>query len=189
MRRNPNRRAFLRRASLATAGLLFPATAVRTEPARVNTIPFGFSLYAMKTLSLDAGLQACAKIGYDAVELPLMPDWPAEPKRLTKDDRRKLRERLAELKLALPALMENLPPNADDLIHRKQTERLKAAELGNELVPDAPAGRDGAGRQGRAVGRPEGAVRPSRRRLGEGCGAGKDGAGGQTAPLRSDEHS
>jgi sugar phosphate isomerase/epimerase len=139
MRRNPNRRAFLRRVSLATVALVLPTEAVRTEPPRANTIPLGFSLYGMKTLSLDAGLEACASIGYDAVELPVMPDWPAEPKRLSKDDRQTLRRRLADLKLSLPALMENLPPDAADAVHQKQTDRLKAAvDLGSDLVPDAP---------------------------------------------------
>jgi sugar phosphate isomerase/epimerase len=139
MRRNPNRRAFLRRASLVATALLLPTAAGRAKPTQANTIPFGFSLYGMKTLSLEAGLEACAKLGYDGVELPLMPDWPAEPKRLTKQDRQNLHRQLSDLKLTLPALMENLPPDASDTTHRRQTDRLKAAaDLGNELAPDAP---------------------------------------------------
>ena len=59
-------------ADLPLAGSLAAAQAA----ARVT---FGFSLYGMRTLSVDAGLEACAKIGYDAVELALMPGWPAEP--------------------------------------------------------------------------------------------------------------
>ena len=55
------------------------------------SISLGFSLYGMKTLALDAALEACAKIGYDAVELACMPDWPAAPQRLSKADRQHLR--------------------------------------------------------------------------------------------------
>lgn len=131
-----NRRSFLRRAGWTTAGLFLSARVGRAAPAK--TLPFAFSLYGMKTLSLDDALAATVKIGYDAVELPILPDWPADPKRLGKDERRKLRERLTELNLSLPALMENLPP-ADGLSDQVQTDRLKAAaELAHELSPTAP---------------------------------------------------
>lgn len=99
----------------------------------------GFSLYGMKSLALDDALAACSKIGYDAVELAVMPDWPAAPAKLSPADRRRLRERLAELGLALHALMENLNLAADDATDRQQRERLKAAgELAHDLAPDAP---------------------------------------------------
>ncbi len=99
----------------------------------------GYSLYGMKSLSLDAALAACAKIGYDAVELAVMPDWPAAPASLSNADRRRLRERLKELGLSLPALMENLNLGVDDAADRGQLDRLKAAaELAHDLVPDQP---------------------------------------------------
>jgi inosose dehydratase len=102
-------------------------------------LTLGFSLYGMKTLALDEALAACAKIGYDVVELAVMPDWPAAPSALSADRRRELRERLAELRLSLPALMENLNLGADDAADRQQRERLKAAgELAHDLSPDAP---------------------------------------------------
>jgi len=92
----------------------------------------------MRSLALDAALTACAKIGYDAVELPVMPDWPADPARLNKEQRRQLRTRLADLNLALPALMENLPLNVDEKTHRLQLSRARAAaELGRDLAPKA----------------------------------------------------
>lgn len=102
-------------------------------------LALGFSLYGMKALSLDEALAACAKIGYDAVELAVMPDWPAAPGALSPNRRRELRERLADLGLSLPALMENLNLGADETTDRQQRDRLKAAcELAHDLSPDAP---------------------------------------------------
>ena len=98
---------------------------------------FGFSLYGMRSLPMDDALAACARIGYDAVELAVMPGWPADPTKLSKDDRKKLRDRLKELNLALPALMENTPLDVGDKVHDEQLLRLKAAaELGRELSPE-----------------------------------------------------
>jgi len=126
-----------RRFLALAAGLSFGASLGAGQPRAGVT--FGFSLYGMRNLTLDAGLEACAKIGYDAVELALMPGWPAEPRRLTGDDRRRVRRRLTELRLALPALMENVPLDGDEAAHRANLQRLDAAaELGHDLSPDAP---------------------------------------------------
>ena len=139
-----DRRRFLRAGAAAcgAATLSSPwSPTVRASQAQEQAghITLGFSLYGMKSLALDDALAACSKIGYDAVELAVMPDWPAAPAKLSADDRRRMRERLAELGLALPALMENLNLAADDAADRQQRERLKAAaELAHDLAPDAP---------------------------------------------------
>jgi inosose dehydratase len=128
-----NRRECLQ---LAAAAILATPALAAPKPF---SITFGFSLYGMRSLSLNDALGACAKIGYEAVELAVMPDWPADPKKLNKDDRKRLRDRLGELKLALPALMENTPLDGDDTKHEAQLDRLKsAAELGHELSPANP---------------------------------------------------
>ncbi len=124
-----------RREWLAAAPLLAGTALAAAEPA---PIPLGFSLYGMKTLPLADALAACAKIGYDGVEFALMPGYPAEPKLLTADDRKDLRKRLADHRLALHGLMENLSEPAADAVHRANLDRLKAAfELGHALAPDA----------------------------------------------------
>jgi sugar phosphate isomerase/epimerase len=126
-----------RRFLAGVAGLPFAGSLVAAQAAA--RVTFGFSLYGMRTLSVDAGLEACAKIGYDAVELALMPGWPAEPQRLAAEDRRRVRRRLTELRLALPALMENVPLDGADAAHRAHLQRLDAAaQLGHDLSPDAP---------------------------------------------------
>ena len=131
------RRTFL----MHTAGSLVCAGAASSaQPDKTpQVIPFAFSLYGMRTLGLDAALEGCAKIGYDAVELALMPGYHAEPKRLAKDERRRLRERLRTLRLGLAGLMENLPLAGNEQTHRDHLTRLQAAlDLGVELSPDAP---------------------------------------------------
>lgn len=128
-----------RRTFLAGLAALAGASTVAAQGKPAPVIPFAFSLYGMRTLGLDAALDACAKIGYDAVELALMPGYHAEPKLLAKDTRRRLRTRLQDLRLALPALMENLPLHGDAQSHRDNLARLQAAmDLGQELSPQAP---------------------------------------------------
>jgi len=102
-------------------------------------LPLGFTLYGMLTMPLEDGLRACARIGYDAVELALMPGWPTEPKLLSSAARRQLRGRLGELGLNLAALMENLSVLTDDAGHAANLDRLRrACELAHDLSPDNP---------------------------------------------------
>jgi sugar phosphate isomerase/epimerase len=141
MRVSSDRREFLA-ASAAAFGAAMLGSFRHAGAADTENRPriaLGFSLYGMKTLTTDDALAACAKIGYDAVELVCMPDWPTAPARLSKDARRGLSARLAELNLSLPALMENVSLGVDDDADRAQLDRLKAAaELAHELSPDNP---------------------------------------------------
>lgn len=137
------RRDFLRSGAAALGSALLStgqrAKADADADKKAGAITFGFSLYGMKSLSLEAALAACAKIGYDAVELAVMPDWPAAPAKLSGDARRAVRQRLADLKLSLPALMENLNLDVDDAADRPQRDRLKAAaDLAHDLSPQRP---------------------------------------------------
>ena len=143
MRGPIDRRKFLAASAAAAATVIGPGTRACGLPEAAENkeqrLSLGFSLYGMKSLSLDEALAACVKIGYDAVELAVMPDWPAAPGALSVQSRRKLRERLAELGLSLPALMENLNLGADDATERQQRDRLKAAgELAHDLSPETP---------------------------------------------------
>jgi sugar phosphate isomerase/epimerase len=130
--RGPTRREWLAAATLAAGGL------VRAVPVP-GRLALGFSLYGMKSVPLADALRTCAEIGYDGVELALMPGYPTEPARLAAADRRDLRTRLGDSGLSLHGLMENLAEPATDAVHRTNLERLRAAaELGHALSPDRP---------------------------------------------------
>jgi inosose dehydratase len=102
-------------------------------------VTFGFSLYGMRSLPLDQAIKACAEIGYDAVEIVANDGWPCDPATLSTAARTTLRRQLADHRLALTSIMENLNSLADDAGHRMNLDRLKAAcELGHELSPNAP---------------------------------------------------
>jgi inosose dehydratase len=132
-----HRRTFLTRAGTLALGPALAAGA-SVEPAP-PAIRLGFSLYGMRSLSLDAALEACAAIGYDAVELAALPGWPADPALLKPEQRPRLRDQLRQHKLTLAAVMENTPLDGEEKAHQAQLERLKAAaELGHELSPEAP---------------------------------------------------
>ncbi len=84
-------------------------------------------------------LHVCADIGYDGVELALMTGWPTEPTMLTKQDRTEIRERLSDLQLAVPSLLEHLPCLRSEEQHRVNLEKLKrATELAHNLSPFMP---------------------------------------------------
>src|SRR5262245_34184199 len=118
--------------SIASGSNLFPLDTT-------STIGLGFSLYGMKSLPLEKAIETCREIGYDSVELPLMPGWPADPEKLGISARKELKGALEKSGLRLSALMENLPLLGDDKLHAANLQRLKlAAALAQELVPDNP---------------------------------------------------
>ncbi len=123
-------------ASLAAAIVSGPALAAGDEH---STIGLGFSLYGMKALPLDKALETCREIGYDCVELPLMPGWPANPEKLAFSARKELAAAVKKSGLRLSTLMENLPLLGDDKMHAANLQRLKlAADLAHQLVPQKP---------------------------------------------------
>lgn len=112
------------------------AVAPGAKPAR---LPLGFSLYGMKTVTLAEAIRLCGAIGYDGVELAAMPGYPAEPKLIADADRRDLRKQLADAKLDMHGIMENVPEPAADAVHQANLDRLKAAaELGHAISSGGP---------------------------------------------------
>lgn len=100
-------------------------------------IGFGYGTYGMKTLPWDGALRTLAEIGYDGVEIALMPEWPTEPQLLSPTVRRQIRAMLGELGLALPAFLEVLPITGVAQKRAENLERLKRAiELGHDLSPN-----------------------------------------------------
>ena len=133
-----DRRGFLGALPVAACLSRLPVAAADPAPAPFS---LGFSLYGMNGLPLAEALQACADIGYRDVEPALMPGFSAEPATLSAAARGELRNRLAGLNLAVPAVMENLRPVVpDDAAHQANLEALKrAAELLHDLSPRRPA--------------------------------------------------
>lgn len=92
-----------------------------------RTIGLGFSLYGMRSLPLADALTACASLGYDSVELPVMSDWPGDSAKLPAEARRDFRTQMNDLGLRLAAVMENMPALGDEVEHAANLERLKRA--------------------------------------------------------------
>ncbi len=115
------------------------ALAAESKPRKNTGIQLGFSLYGMKSLTLVDACEACAKIGYESVELTLNPGFPAEPKLLTPAARRELSQRLKALNLGLAAMMDNFSLLAEAATHRIHLDRIKAAaELSRDVAPQTP---------------------------------------------------
>ncbi len=129
------RRQFLQQTASIAALAAFPCATRAAD----SGIRLGFSLYGMKTVPLDEALRACAEIGYRNVEFALMPGFPTEPKLLSADARKDLRNRLKSLHLDLSALMINMSLTADDAAHAKNLDALKAAaQFAHDLAPQQP---------------------------------------------------
>jgi len=139
-----DRRAMLRLAggavcAAAIGPLARHASVQADEVAATRTMPFGFSLYGLRGMPLVEAIELCRGIGYDAVELAALPDFPAEPRRFSAEDRVRVRKALDANHVSLPSLMDNLPVQAEDAAHRQQLDRLKAViDLGHDLLPDRP---------------------------------------------------
>lgn len=105
-----------------------------------NARPLGFSLYGMKSVEIPTALKVCRQIGYAGVEFALLPGYPTDPAQLTGEQRKELRQRLADSGLQVHGWMENLPALGTAEIHKKNLERLKAAaECAHAIAPEAAA--------------------------------------------------
>src|SRR5437868_8859043 len=102
------RNEITRRKYFCDCAFFFGATVAARSFCRAQDSPraigLGFSLYGMKSLSIEEALTALAEIGYDCVELPVMKEWPADSARFTADEAARLRDLLAAHRLRLTAL-------------------------------------------------------------------------------------
>lgn len=131
-----SRRELLRIAGAAVAGSFTALPICRSEDIPARPL-IGFSLYNMKMLPITEALQVCSEIGYECVELAVMPDWPCDPAKLSAGQVRDFKQQLSDRGLMLASLMENLPLAVDGDAHQSNLNRLKRAmEFSRSLVPD-----------------------------------------------------
>ncbi len=115
--------------------LLAFAAAAPLRPASVAAVKIHASTYAMQTLDVDSAIENLRTIGYDGVELCLMPGWPSEPAKLDAAARRRVRA----TGFPVPTLIENFNTLVDDAAHAKTLERIRAAAaLGYDIAPRNP---------------------------------------------------
>lgn len=115
--------------------------ALATSVVSANTKPVGlsFGTYGHRMLNWEDSLELIFRTGYDGVELAVLPDWPTSPERLSRYDRSRLRGRLSDLGLDLPALLDNLQAMHPTQSHSDNLERLRrAVELGADLAAGNP---------------------------------------------------
>lgn len=121
--------------------LLAAAPAALWNPlpkARRAEVSLGFSLYGMKSVPLSSAIHTCAAIGYDSIELCLMPGW-SEPDQISREARRTLSRQLQAARVALAALMEEIYLLDRDMPRQVSLERIrKAAALGHDLSRSTP---------------------------------------------------
>lgn len=107
--------------------------------AAPQAVGLGFGTYAHRMLAWEDSLELIARTGYDGVELALMPGWPTEPGLLAGSARARVRGRLGDLGLGLPALLENLRAVGASSSTESGLDRVReAVGLGNDLSPGQP---------------------------------------------------
>lgn len=134
------RRSFLAVATSAVTAPMFSFEASAENALAAKEQPsLGFSLYGMKSLSLDVALQTCAEVGYSHVELSLNAGYVTEPSAFNAESRNVAASTLQKLKLGVPCLMVLMNLTADDKAHAANLKLIaSAAQIGRDLVPDQP---------------------------------------------------
>ena len=128
--RSVTRRSLL--AALAAAASL----RAQDEPSPLR---LGFSLYAMQEFRPGDAVEIVGRIGYQAIEICLLDDYPTTPASFKPGDRNQLAYQLKDLDLKLAGMMDMLKLDTDEPTHAANLERIKAAaELGRHLSPAAP---------------------------------------------------
>jgi sugar phosphate isomerase/epimerase len=114
-------------AAMASAPLLHAMAAKKS-------VFFGYGTYGMRTLAARRALQLIANIGYEGVELCIMPGWDTDSATISPETARTLGEVLRDRGLVAFAFIDSLGMSNDPKRRDKNLERLKrAAELADRL--------------------------------------------------------
>lgn len=134
--RRLSRREFVGIMAACGVGLAGGAQAADKKP---GALTLGFGLYGAKGVKLEEFLPKLAGLGFESVELCLLPGWGCEPAQFTPLRRRDLARLLDGAGLKLTCLMEQVDLAGDGAAQRSVRERLaRAAELGRALAPQSP---------------------------------------------------
>jgi inosose dehydratase len=93
----------------------------------------------MKSLTAEQAIGTLADIGFDSVMLDCTKGWDTDPANLPAARRTDICKLINDRGLRLPALEDDLHPDADDKKNAAQEEHLKElTQLCHDLSPDAP---------------------------------------------------
>ncbi|HEY5312359.1 MAG TPA: sugar phosphate isomerase/epimerase [Pirellulales bacterium] len=121
----------------ATAGLALAGSGVFAAQTERAYCTLGIGTYSMTGMPVEQAAKAIGRIGYDSLEIAAMPDSDGAPSRMPASRRRELKKLIADSRLELSALMENLVPAEDAAKHREQLDRLRGVlELAGDLGAD-----------------------------------------------------
>src|SRR5438105_1542279 len=120
-----------RRRWLQSAAVSLVALSANSRPARGDApgtskgCTLSIGTYSMKAVPLEKAIGTVASLGYDGIEIAVLPGFDGEPARLSPDRRKDVRRLLGDKRLKLTALMENLSPAAEDARHKADLDRLR----------------------------------------------------------------
>ena len=118
---------------------LLGAAAAATSPlaagASKGPVKLHVGTYGMQPLEVDRAVATIREIGYDGVELCLMPGWPSEPSKLDAAARRRIRA----TKFPVPTMIENFNTLVSEADHARTLDRIRmAAALAHDIAPKSP---------------------------------------------------
>jgi sugar phosphate isomerase/epimerase len=88
----------------------------------------GYSTWGMPTVPIDVIIPHLAKLGYDGVELTIIPGYSIELSSLTADERKRIRQMLLDYNLELPAIAAHTSLiERDPDLHANNWRRLTGA--------------------------------------------------------------
>jgi sugar phosphate isomerase/epimerase len=115
------------------AGAVSLGAAIRSQGAEPkDTIGFGQGNYGAPNVETGKAIQLIADVGYDSVELCLMPGWPTEPAKVSASQRREIRKQVGDLGLAMPSLLDTI--RLLDPGHKTNLEMIRRdAQFGHDV--------------------------------------------------------
>src|SRR3712207_4705577 len=88
----------------------------------------GYSTWGMPTVPIDTAIAHLAGLGFDGVELTVIPGWVTELSTLDRDERRQIKSLLNEHQIELPAIAAHSSLlERDDAAYTANIARLKGA--------------------------------------------------------------